>query len=1413
MPVPVSSAPTATLAFSSQMFGIPISSPPVSDAPPIWDLAARQQLWRERAAHENARLRTVLDTQASLAQSMEYQLGKRIREQLAGHALPFDSFSGTIAQDRDPDFALETETIESLRRKSTNADFRVKQALRRHVEPDRQVVVWVSKAEAVEQQVSAYSNFAFIDKGYVVVKRPTFPDHSQTASTLLQICCLISPQMMRGCVLDVKTAGAFTEFVLSVMVASITATQELVESMLLEEAQQLHVLQQQERHLPCWPIARTTIMTPPSHACCCRLTMASTAPYPPTAATPSCRPPKRRCPFPSAWPHLPVVPFQCRGIPAVTPTLTTATSSPVKKTPTSAAKQQQRKKKAPSSTGKKRKTASHNSNRARDERKEELIYLRKTVQTMEARLRTLQLSQRRALVAPAPAPARAVPQGEAQTFTEGAFALAALQGHAVMSEPPLSCEDMKEDAAMGPVWTEIAARQYQERRRVELENIRLKLILEGQIKMAKSLEKMLTKRTSLRHRKPTSTEEEDEAAIFARLEKELETALDEVDVVFEAIGLSRMEKTYADAQVRRENGTTVMEIFANKVVPFSVEATSHAVWEHFVHSMDHIPSRFVYQKQLKKTETTDDTLMESFGLELVGSRNATAAFRVRQIRRKFVQPHRVVIAWPMYSEALELSAEPTKGVRLHEKCFTVVKALPNASGRRGALIQTCYVLRPEIYGHVADRERILTTLTDFLLDSVSHTISSSHQMIENFLLDGALRFQPEPNALTQVANQESASSSPSVPTSVGLSGGGGVIADEELESLLLEVGLSGSPSINSGVKTEPAALVATSQAASPTDSAAVANNSFTQVNSNDSENARRVSRGGTEQATSGKTKKRVRLNPNRARDNRKNELAYLRNKVKQMEEQLLSLRQQYIENKDSTNTTTTTRSIVETQLAGFNGVVSDAVGGVQGSTWDLLLDKDTYDTLLARAESAYHEVDEVLAANGLKYLETACTNAQMREGPEGMYVDIFTNKMLPFDFKTAAEAVWTHFRGSEKHRGNLYENFSKDVESSSDTVAEMFAIEFMANDLAADFRVKQVVRRYIEEDRQVVVWVSTASALENSKSPFASFGFREKGYVISKRVRGRDDFSMFQTCCLVSPQMSEGGSFDLSTVGTFTEFVLGFMFATITSSQQLIENMLMDQSLQPTASSTTAFPEGFGAGDEGEVRLDAELDRLLLGTLSSSSEHVSESTPMAAMSTTLVTTPMASSLSSPLPLMVANVGAPNVSGQTRRRSRAAKGPTTTLAKRRVKVNPNRARDERKHELAYLRNKVEQMETELETMRHRRRTRGIRSAEPPPDSRSQALTTTCSKPAASIKLTLFALCWSCLQHLETSSDTIMEAFTMEFLGKTTTADFRVKQVIRRFVESDRQVVVWVSIGHALDPNNSPFSALASWTKAT
>ncbi|KAF4035428.1 hypothetical protein GN244_ATG12567 [Phytophthora infestans] len=255
VPATLPSSPAVTLDFSSQMFGFPMSSPA---APPIWDIAARHQRRSERAASENTRLHMVLDTQVSLARRLKSQLGKRIRGQLARQALPFSIFSGMTAQSRGPSFVLETETAESLRYglntaleeldavfdtngrrrgslnqnstlddesdtvieevavkftgKSTNADFRVKQAIQRHMEPDRQVVVWVSKAEAVEQQMSAYSKFAFVDKGYVVVKRPALLEQGQTPSTLLQICCLISPQMTRGCVLD-RYPGANREHI------------------------------------------------------------------------------------------------------------------------------------------------------------------------------------------------------------------------------------------------------------------------------------------------------------------------------------------------------------------------------------------------------------------------------------------------------------------------------------------------------------------------------------------------------------------------------------------------------------------------------------------------------------------------------------------------------------------------------------------------------------------------------------------------------------------------------------------------------------------------------------------------------------------------------------------------------------------------------------------------------------------------------------------------------------------------------------------------------------------------------------------------------------------------------------------------------------------------------------------------
>lgn len=118
---------------------------------------------------------------------------------------------------------------------------------------------------------------------------------------------------------------------------------------------------------------------------------------------------------------------------------------------------------------KKKKKPGYNSNKARDQRKEELLYLRKKVDQMESYLRKLR---------------------ETAARNDGAGTTKTL----ARRMPSTTDASAFKVAEVGPVWEDIAARQYKERRRAEMENIRLKLVLEGQIKVAKTLEKVLNKR-------------------------------------------------------------------------------------------------------------------------------------------------------------------------------------------------------------------------------------------------------------------------------------------------------------------------------------------------------------------------------------------------------------------------------------------------------------------------------------------------------------------------------------------------------------------------------------------------------------------------------------------------------------------------------------------------------------------------------------------------------------------------------------------------------------------------------------------------------------------------------------------------------------------------------------------------------
>lgn len=140
---------------------------------------------------------------------------------------------------------------------------------------------------------------------------------------------------------------------------------------------------------------------------------------------------------------------------------------------------------------------------------------------------------------------------------------------------------------------------------------------------------------------------------------------------------------------------------------------------------------------VQNIKTTDDMIVESYGLELHGSRTK-GNFLCKQIMRRFEQPERIVIGWRAQAEALDLSAETTAGIRLVERGYTVIKELKNMETPH-TLVQTCYIIRPHVYDEIADQDRKVGALTDFILNCIAGSISASHQMIENFLLDQALK--------------------------------------------------------------------------------------------------------------------------------------------------------------------------------------------------------------------------------------------------------------------------------------------------------------------------------------------------------------------------------------------------------------------------------------------------------------------------------------------------------------------------------------------------------------------------------------------------------------------------------------------------------------------------------------------------
>lgn len=99
----------------------------------------------------------------------------------------------------------------------------------------------------------------------------------------------------------------------------------------------------------------------------------------------------------------------------------------------------------------------------------------------------------------------------------------------------------------------------------------------------------------------TRTAVSSNAAEFQDLIEGADQALGNVDSVLRATGLCEVQRRlFSDARVRvGENGGIVLEIIDTKLLPFDLETTGKAVWRHFMHAMQTLPSRVYYPQVIR----------------------------------------------------------------------------------------------------------------------------------------------------------------------------------------------------------------------------------------------------------------------------------------------------------------------------------------------------------------------------------------------------------------------------------------------------------------------------------------------------------------------------------------------------------------------------------------------------------------------------------------------------------------------------------------------------------------------------------------------------------------------------------------------------------------------------------------------
>ncbi|TMW56070.1 hypothetical protein Poli38472_008718 [Pythium oligandrum] len=294
------------------------------------------------------------------------------------------------------------------------------------------------------------------------------------------------------------------------------------------------------------------------------------------------------------------------------------------------------------------------------------------------------------------------------------------------------------------VWEGIATQQRLQRRKAEEENAKLKEVLAGLVPIRESFRKIFHRRAiteglrlcGLSQAPPFTRRSIRDfgPGILRDLVEEIQSSGQDIDAICERIGMGHAESSYGGARARKnENGDVVIEIYQNKVLPFTAKAAGQLVWKNFSKIMSKVPFRRFYEREFKDAGMHEDIVVESIGLESKLT-NIVLETHLLQVLRHYVEDERSAVLWSSANDPIRLGDQCLNGKMYRQRGFTLIQPPRTLDPTQYCVLTTCYIITSTAPCH----DDLTQQLQEVLKLDVAAGMTVNHEQIENMLLHDAL---------------------------------------------------------------------------------------------------------------------------------------------------------------------------------------------------------------------------------------------------------------------------------------------------------------------------------------------------------------------------------------------------------------------------------------------------------------------------------------------------------------------------------------------------------------------------------------------------------------------------------------------------------------------------------------------------